>query len=215
VARKDTFIDTVQLPAAMGAVLQWRPQQPPNSYHSSPRCRGAPDGTHRRRSRHTSRRSTERKIVNSTWKVEWFAPILFTGGFFVHVVNASRNRIAGGSELSGVLLWPVDLSLTAIMLFCAVALIARRKAMFARYDLASPARRIGYWLITFYVCVSLPGHFLFLTTGNTRYFDAWPEWYSIVVLPVYVLMAAFFISLRPLDGSAVLAVSATSKETVR
>jgi hypothetical protein len=136
--------------------------------------------------------------MNNTWKVESLVPILVTGGFFLHVINASRYLLAGGSTLSDVLLWPVDLFLTAIMVFCAAALIARRRAVFARFDLSSRARRIGYWAITFYIVVSIPGHLLFLTTGNTRYFDVWPWWYSLAIMPVYVAIAAFFITLRPL-----------------
>jgi hypothetical protein len=137
--------------------------------------------------------------MNDTWKVESLVPILVTGGFFLHIINASRYLLAGGSTLSDVLLWPVDLCLTVIMAFCALALIARRRAVFARFDFSSSARRIGYWAITFYIVVSIPGHLLFLTTGETRYFDMWPWWYSLAIMPVYVLMAAFFITLKPVE----------------
>jgi hypothetical protein len=137
--------------------------------------------------------------MNGTWKVESLVPILVTGGFFLHVVNASRYLLAGGSTLSDVLLWPVDLCLTAIMVFCAVALIARRRAVFTRYDVTSRARRIGYWAITFYIVVSIPGHLLFLATGNTRYFDVWPWWFSLAIMGVYVLMAAYFLTLKPVE----------------
>jgi hypothetical protein len=137
--------------------------------------------------------------MNDTWKVESLVPILVTGGFFLHIINASRYLLAGGSTLSDVLLWPVDLCLTVIMVFCAAALIARRRAVFARFDFSSPARRIGYWAITFYIVVSIPGHLVFLTTGNTQYFDMWPWWYSLAITPVYVLMAAFFITLKPVE----------------
>jgi hypothetical protein len=141
--------------------------------------------------------------MTSTWKVESVVPILLTGGFVVHVVNASRHMLLGGSQLSEVLLWPVDLCLTTIMIFCAVALIARHHAVAERYDISSPARRIGYWVITFYICASIPGHLLFLATGNTRYFDFWPWWYSLAILPVYIVMAAFFISLPSRVNAAV------------
>lgn len=137
--------------------------------------------------------------MNDTLKVESLVPILVTGGFFLHLVNASRHLVAGGSTLSEVLLWPVDLCLTTIMVFCAITLIVRRHAIFARFDFTSPARRIGYWAITFYIVVSIPGHLMFLATGNTRYFDVWPWWYSLAIMPVYVLMATFFITLRPVE----------------
>ena len=135
--------------------------------------------------------------MNNTWKVESLVPVLLTGGFFVHVINASRHLLAGGSTVSQVLLWPVDLCLTIIMVFCAIALIARRRAVFTRFDFTSPARRIGYWAITLYIVVSIPGHLLFLTTGNTRYFDIWPWWFSLAIMAAHVLMIAFFITLRP------------------
>jgi hypothetical protein len=154
--------------------------------------------------------------VNSTWKVESLVPILMAGGFFVHGVNASRHILTdGSSRISDVLLWPVDLCLAVIMVFCGIVLIARHRAMSARFDLTSRPRRIGYWMITVYICASVPGHLLFLATGNTRYFDFWPWWYSLAILPVYVLMAAFFISLRPAAGSEVIADAVASRETVR
>jgi hypothetical protein len=146
--------------------------------------------------------------VNSpTWRVERVVPVLITGGLFVHLVNISRYLLLGGSTVSEVLLWPVDLVLAALMVFCAVALIWRRREFAAAFDVRSRARRIGYWLITFYIAASVPGHVLFLTTGNTTYFDVFPWWFSIVILPVYVAIITYFVTLRERDPGRVPAAA--------
>jgi hypothetical protein len=94
-------------------------------------------------------------------------------------------------------MWPVDLVLATLMVFCAAALILRHREMAAAYDIASVSRRIGYWLITFYITASIPGHLLFLTSGNTAYFDVFPWWFSLIIEPVYVLIIAYFVTLAP------------------
>lgn len=149
-------------------------------------------------------------MTNATWNVEKFVPILITGGFFIHLINVSRHFIYGQSRVGEVLMWPVDLPLAIIMLFCAVALILRWRAFFATFDMRSSARKTSYWAITFYITASLPGHALFLSTGDTRYFDVFPWWFSLIIMPVYVLIIAYFITLRPADrpGGAPASVSA-------
>lgn len=135
--------------------------------------------------------------MSRTWKVELFVPILITGGFFVHLINFSRYLENGQARVGDVLKWPVDLCLASIMVFCAVALFARRKDFFEVYGISSTARQVGYWCITVYITMSIPGHLLFLSTGNTKYFDTFPWWFSLVIMPVYVLIIAYFVTLSP------------------
>ena len=132
----------------------------------------------------------------NTWNVEKLVPILITGGFFVHLINVSRHYIYGTSHVGEVLMWPVDVPLAVLMAYCAVALIVRWRAVFAAFDVSSTVRKIGYWAITFYVTASAPGHVLFLSTGNTSYFDVFPWWFSLVIMPVYLLIIAYFITLK-------------------
>ncbi|WP_099023727.1 hypothetical protein [Mycolicibacterium palauense] len=135
--------------------------------------------------------------MRSTWKVETFVPMLMTAGFVIHLINASRHLLTGSSDVAEIISWPVDLCLFALMLFCSVALIARRKTVFAAYDLATAPRRVGYWVITGYITASLPGHLFFLTTGSTVYFDVFPWWFSLLIMAVYLVMIGYFVSLRP------------------
>ena len=83
------------------------------------------------------------------------------------------------------------------MLYCAFVLIVRWKDVFGAFAIATSPRRIGYWAITFYIGASLPGHLLYLSTGNTAYFDAFPWWFSLIIMPVYMLITAYFITLEP------------------
>lgn len=146
-------------------------------------------------------------MTTSTWRLEAFVPMLLTAGFVIHLINASRHLLTGSSDVADILTWPVDLGLFLLMLFCAVALFARRKAMFAVYDLSALPRRVGYWVITVYVTASLPGHLLFLTTGSTVYFDVFPSWFSLLIMVVYVVMIGYFVSLRPAARTAIRGAS--------
>lgn len=140
-------------------------------------------------------------MTNRTWHVEKSVLILMTGGFFIHLINASRYWALGTARVSDVLTWPVDFCLAAVMIFCSVALIARRRAFAQTFHVDSWPRRVGYWAITFYITVSIPGHIQFLFTGNTRYFDVFPWWFSLIIMPVYVLIMAYFITLKPRAGA--------------
>lgn len=137
---------------------------------------------------------------SSTWYVERLVPVLIAGGFFVHLVHLSRYFLTGSSRVSDVLMWPVDFVLATLMVYCAAGLLLRRREMAAAFDIGSTARRIGYWLITFYIAASIPGHLLFLTSGNTAYFDVFPWWFSLIIEPVYVLIIGYFVTLVPAVG---------------
>ena len=123
--------------------------------------------------------------------------LLMSGGFFVHLISASRHLADDSARVGDILLRPVDGALFVLMLYCAVALLTRARAFARTYDLTTPGRRLGYWAITAYVTVSLPGHVLFLTTGDTRFFDGFPWWFSLVILPAYALVVAYLVTLRP------------------
>ena len=135
-------------------------------------------------------------MKSSTWHAEEALLLLMSGGFFVHLINASRYLRDDRAQVADILLRPVDLALFLLMAHCSVALIARSRQFARRYDLTSIRRRLGYWAITAYVTLSLPGHVLFLLTGNTRFFDAFPWWFSLVIMPVYVLVVVYVLTLR-------------------
>jgi hypothetical protein len=134
-------------------------------------------------------------MKSSTWHAEESLLLLMSGGFFVHLINASRHLRDDRSQVADILLRPVDLALFLLMAHCAVALIARSRQFARIYDLTSVGRRLGYWAITAYVTLSLPGHVLFLVTGDTRFFDAFPWWFSLVILPGYVLIVVYVVTL--------------------
>jgi hypothetical protein len=68
-------------------------------------------------------------------------------------------------------------------------------------------RKVVYGLITFYVCASVPGHVRYLLAGNTSYFDIFPWWFSLVIMPVYLLVIAYFFTLPPPSAVLVHAVN--------
>jgi hypothetical protein len=81
------------------------------------------------------------------------------------------------------------------MAYCALGLIFGYRHFFQQFGITERWRRVAYWLITFYVTASLPGHFNFLVLGDTRYFDVFPWWFSPVIMAVYVLMSTYFLTL--------------------
>ncbi len=150
-------------------------------------------------------------MKSSTWHAEDSLLLLMSGGFFVHLINASRHLRDDRSQVADILLRPVDLVLFLLMAYCAVALIGRSRQFARTYDLTSIGRRLGYWAITAYVTLSLPGHVLFLLTGNPRFFDAFPWWFSFVIMPVYVLVVAYVLTLRRRHGDAPPAAAGRSR----
>jgi hypothetical protein len=153
-----------------------------------------PPGTTTKPERNQNEKGTL-NVKSSTWHAEDSLLLLMSGGFFVHLINASRHLRDDGSQVADILLRPVDLALFLLMAHCAVALIVRSRQFAHTYDLTSAGRRLGYWAITAYVTLSLPGHVLFLLTGNPRFFDAFPWWFSFVIMPVYLLIVVYVVSL--------------------
>jgi hypothetical protein len=142
------------------------------------------------------------KVKRSTWCTEHALLLLMSGGFFIHLISASRYLQDDTSRVGDVVSRPVDAALFLIMTYCAVGLVTRYRGFADTYDMTSPRRRIGYWVITTYIVVSLPGHVGFLATGDTRFFDAFPWWFSLVILAVYVLIVAYVLTLRRRANSA-------------
>jgi hypothetical protein len=55
---------------------------------------------------------------SSTWHAEDSLLLLMSGGFFVHLINASRHLRDDGSQVADILLRPVDLALFLLMAHC-------------------------------------------------------------------------------------------------
>ena len=114
----------------------------------------------------------------------------------VHLINLGRYIHFGKAELSFILLPVVDFPLGLLMLYCAIILIFRYKQLFAIFDMSAIWRKVVYWLITFYIAMSIPGHVSFLSSGDTTYFDFWPWWFSPIIMVVYILFIIFFFTLE-------------------
>lgn len=148
-------------------------------------------------------------MKRSTWGTEHVLLLLMSGGFFIHLISASRYLSDSTSRVGDVVTRPVDAALFLLMAYCAVGLTARYRAFAHTYDMRSPQRKLGYWAITAYVTVSLPGHVGFLATGDTGFFDAFPWWFSPVILAVYALIVAYVLTLRRLPDHAPVLAAAT------
>ena len=114
----------------------------------------------------------------------------------VHLINLGRYIHFGKADISFILLPAVDLPLGLMMLYCAIILIFRHKQLFSIFDMDATWRKAIYWLITFYISMSIPGHVSFLLSGDTSYFDFWPWWFSPIIMVVYILFMLFFYTLE-------------------
>ncbi len=135
-------------------------------------------------------------IKKNTYYIEKIVPLLMMGGLMVHLINIGRYIHFGKAELSFILLPVVDFPLGLLMLYCAIILIFRYKQLFAIFDMSAIWRKVVYWLITFYITMSIPGHVSFLSSGDTTYFDFWPWWFSPIIMVVYILFIIFFFTLE-------------------
>jgi hypothetical protein len=129
--------------------------------------------------------------------VEKFVPLLMTGGLFAHLVNIAHYLETGRAGIREVLRPLVDGTLTTLMVYCAIGLVVSARRFFRRFSVTSRWRKVVYGLVTFYVCASVPGHVRYLATGDTSYFDIFPWWFSLVIMPVYLLVIAYFFTLPP------------------
>jgi len=132
----------------------------------------------------------------NSFYIERIIPILITGGLFIHLVNIANYVRDGRARVGDVLQPIVDAPLAVLMLYCAIGLLYWRN-FFRRFGITSAWRKAGYFLIAVYVWASLPGHAMFLSSGNTDYFDFFPWWFSVALIPVYGLMILYFITLNP------------------
>jgi hypothetical protein len=128
------------------------------------------------------------------YAMEKAVPLLMTMGFTIHLVNLAHYLRDGHTAIREVILPGVDVVLGSWMAYCAVGLILGFKGFFERFAVHG-WRVIVYWIVTFYVTASVPGHVLFLLRGDTRYFDVFPWWFSPIIMCVYVLFILYFTTL--------------------
>lgn len=93
-------------------------------------------------------------MTSSTWHAEDALLLLMSGGFFVHLISASRHGEDSQAQVGDVVLWPVDLALFVLMAYCSVTLATRSRHVASVHDLGATWRRLGSWAITAYVTVS-------------------------------------------------------------
>jgi len=128
---------------------------------------------------------------------EKYVPLLMTYGFTLHIIRVAFYFRDGTADLSQIILPLVDLPLAIMMAYCALALIRSWRQFFQTFEIRSTWRKVVYWMITFYIAGSVPGHIGFLVFGKTAYFDFFPWWFSVMLLFVYAAMIAYFFSLKP------------------
>jgi len=120
------------------------------------------------------------------------------GGFMVHLIRLAQYLQYGAADLSLILLPQVDIVLTLLMIYCSVIMIGLWRRFFRLFKM-SATRKVVYWLITFYITSSIPGHLSYLASGDISYFDFFPWWFSPTIMVVYVAFILYFFSLQPVQ----------------
>jgi hypothetical protein len=124
----------------------------------------------------------------------YFVPFLLVMGFILHLVNLGQYIQHGHTNLGSIISPTTDCVLALWMAYCSALLIFGSRSFFLSYEVTGK-KRVIYWVATFYVTASLPGHALYLITHNQHYFDLFPWWFSPVIMVVYVFLIAFFLTL--------------------
>jgi hypothetical protein len=125
--------------------------------------------------------------------IPYFVSFLLVLGFGLHLTNLGNYVARGSTALASIITPTTDIVLASWMAYCAVLLIGGAREVFRQHAVHG-WRKVVYWVLTFYVTASLPGHFRYILTGDTRYFDIFPWWFSPLIMGVYVLFIAFLVS---------------------
>lgn len=137
-----------------------------------------------------------KKITMPFLAAEKYVPLLMTYGFVLHIVRVAFYFRDGTANLSQIILPLVDLPLAIMMAYCAFAMIRSWRQFFQVFEIRSTWRKVAYWMITFYIAGSVPGHIGFLVFGKTAYFDFFPWWFSVILLFAYAAIIAYFFSFK-------------------
>lgn len=138
-----------------------------------------------------------KNITMTLLAAEKYVPLLMMYGFTLHIIRVAIYFRDGTANLSQIIMPLVDLPLAIMMAYCAFAMIRGWRQFLEVFEIHSIWRKVVYWIITFYIAGSVPGHIGFLVLGNTAYFDFFPWWFSVMLLFVYAAIIAYFFSLKP------------------
>ncbi len=111
-----------------------------------------------------------------------------TAGFYVH----SWRLFLSAEEMVARIMTPrMDLAMFIPMLFTAICMVIFRRQ--ARSD--SRWRNVAYWIICGYFWLSVPIHLRAQITQSTDFVFAFPQWYSVVMLPWMALQLYYFLTI--------------------
>jgi hypothetical protein len=136
-------------------------------------------------------------MYRNIWHIEKIVPLLLMGGLMIHLMNLAHYLQHGTVDISQLLLPLVDLGLLLLMTYSSLAMIVSYRRFLRLFDMRAPWRKVVYWLIAFYVTISIPGHINYLLSGDTAFFESFPWWFSPLIIAVYVGFIAYFFSLKP------------------
>ncbi len=123
-------------------------------------------------------------------------------GFYVRSVASGTLLLGAGAHIAVIVLGReaqpriltpgLELLLTVPMFYVSVAgWLAWRTFIFrGRWH------KVALGLILIYFPIGLPFHLITITTGSTAHYAAFPEWYSLLIVPVMVVIMACFAGLR-------------------
>jgi hypothetical protein len=123
----------------------------------------------------------------------WYFPLTGAGvicaGLYVH----TWRLFLSAEEMVARIMTPrMDLAMFIPMLFTAICMVA-----FAReVKSASLWRNVFYWVVAAYFWISVPIHLRAQITQSTDFVFAFPQWYSLVMLPWMSLQLYYFLTIE-------------------
>lgn len=131
--------------------------------------------------------------------------------FVALVLGASAHLavvVLGRPALPRIVTPPFEVLLTVLIAYVSIMGWFAWKVFHYR----SRAQKVLLALILVYFPIGIPFHIITILTGSTDHYEALPEWYSLVILPVMGAMILFFARLRNTPANNDMPPNNTARE---
>jgi hypothetical protein len=135
-----------------------------------------------------TRSSDSAALLRRVWYFPLAGAAVVSAGFYVHTW---RLFLTAEEMVARIMTPRMDLAMFLPMLFTAICMVA-----FAR-QVKSPSRwrNVFYWVVAGYFWISVPIHLRAQITQSTDFVFAFPQWYSLVMLPWMALQFYYFVTI--------------------
>ena len=136
-----------------------------------------------------TREITPSRSLQHVWYFPLAGAAVICAGLYVHTL---RLFLSAEEMVARIMTPRLDLAMFVPMLFTAICMLAFRR----RVANESRWRNVFYWVVAAYFWISVPIHLRAQITQSTDFVFAFPQWYSLVMLPWMSLLLYYFLTIR-------------------